>query len=99
MTRRKFIPLAGVAAGSSYLSLRGTFGGERHKELVDGPPGTSAVAIVKAKSYSEDLPSRVLEGVRACGLNVKGKRVLLKPNLVEFDSATVINTDVAVLAA
>jgi uncharacterized protein (DUF362 family) len=41
----------------------------------------------------------MLEGVRACGLDVRGKRVLLKPNLVEFDSATVINTDAAVIAA
>jgi uncharacterized protein (DUF362 family) len=41
----------------------------------------------------------MLEGVRQCGLNVRGKRVLLKPNLVEFDSATVINTDASIIAA
>ena len=41
----------------------------------------------------------MLEGVRQRGLDVRGKRVLLKPNLVEFDSATVINTDAAVIAA
>ena len=99
MTRRKFIPLAGIAAGSAYLSLRGTLRGERTGQLPEGPPGNSAVAIVRAQSYSEELASRLLEGVRACNLNVKGKRVLLKPNLVEFDPSTVINTDVAVLAA
>jgi uncharacterized protein (DUF362 family) len=57
------------------------------------------VTIIRARSYSEDLAAKMLEGVRACGLDVKGKRVLLKPNLVEFDSSTVINTDVAVLVA
>jgi uncharacterized protein (DUF362 family) len=41
----------------------------------------------------------MLRGIRECGLDVRGKRVLLKPNLVEFDAATVVNTDAAVIAA
>ncbi len=41
----------------------------------------------------------MLEGARACGLDVAGKRVLLKPNLVEFNAATAINTDPRVIAA
>jgi uncharacterized protein (DUF362 family) len=41
----------------------------------------------------------MLAGIRQCGLDPRGKRVLLKPNLVEFDSATVINTDSSVIAA
>ena len=45
------------------------------------------------------LAERMLEGMRACGLNVRGKSVLLKPNLVEFDPDTCINTNVAVIAA
>jgi uncharacterized protein (DUF362 family) len=61
------------------------------------PP--SPVAVIKAASYSDDLVSRIRSGVHACGLNVSGKSVLLKPNLVEFDQSTSINTDVAVLAA
>lgn len=95
MTRRKFIPLAGIAAGSAYLGLRG----ERTDQLSEGPRANSSVAIVRARSYSDDLASQILAGVRECGLNVTGKRVLLKPNLVEFDSATVINTDAAVIHA
>ena len=43
--------------------------------------------------------SRILEGVKQCGLDVRGQRVLLKPNLVEFDPKTCINTDVSVVAA
>lgn len=61
--------------------------------------GTSPVAVLKAKSYQEDLVSHILTGIRLCGLLVKGKRVVLKPNLVEFDAATAINTDVALVAA
>jgi uncharacterized protein (DUF362 family) len=65
--------------------------------------GSSAVAIVKAPSYSDDLAGRMLQGIRECGLDVdhsvRGKKVLLKPNLVEFDPHTCINTNVAVVAA
>jgi uncharacterized protein (DUF362 family) len=80
----------------------GTYTGmklRRPPKLPDGPPGTSPVAIIRARSYSDDLASRMLQGIRECGLDVRGKRVLLKPNLVEFDAATVINTDAAVIAA
>ena len=45
------------------------------------------MAIVKARSYSDDLVKRMLEGIRECGLDVRGLKVLLKPNLVEFDPA------------
>ena len=58
-----------------------------------------AVAVLRAASYEDDLVAKILEGAQLCGLNVRGKSVLLKPNLVEFDAATAINTDVAVLAA
>lgn len=95
MTRRQFIPLAGIAATAGYASLKL----QKPPKLPDGPPGNSAVAVIRARSYSEDLVSRMLDGVRQCGLDARGKRVLLKPNLVEFDSATVINTDASVIAA
>src|SRR5579862_8208498 len=39
------------------------------------------------------------QGIRECGLEVRGLKVLLKPNLVEFDPHTCINTDVSVVAA
>jgi uncharacterized protein (DUF362 family) len=63
------------------------------------PPGTSAVTVVKAGSYSADLVGAVIRGVKACGLDVRDKRILLKPNLVEYRQAAPVNTDVAVLAA
>ena len=95
MTRRQFLPLAGIAATAGYASLKL----QKPPKVPDGPMGNSAVSIVRARSYSEDLVSHMLAGVRQCGLDVRGKRVLLKPNLVEFDSATVINTDASIIAA
>lgn len=93
ITRRDFIPLAGAGLLAGYAGIEGA----RAK-----PPkiaGQSAVAVIKAKSYSDDLESRMIAGIQECGLDVRGKRVLLKPNLVEFDPATCINTNVAMIAA
>jgi uncharacterized protein (DUF362 family) len=59
----------------------------------------AAVAILKARSYSADLEDVILRGVEACGLQVRGLRVLLKPNLVEFDAHAPVSTHVAVVAA
>lgn len=93
MTRRDFLPIAGASLLSGYAGFAGAR--TRPRRTL----GPSAVAIVKASSYSGDLVKRMLEGVRACGLDVRGQRVLLKPNLVEFDPSTCINTDVSVVAA
>jgi len=94
ITRRDFLPVAGASLLAGYAGLKGG------KPSPRGPRASSAaVAIVKASSYFDDLASRILEGVRACGLDVTGQKVLLKPNLVEFDPATCINTNVAVIAA
>ncbi len=90
LSRRGFWPAAGAVVSSGCSS---------QPEPPHGPPGNSAVFVAKAASYTVDLTATIQRGLQACGLNVKNKRILLKPNLVEFDSATCINTNVAVLAA
>lgn len=73
---------------------------KRQEMPVEQPGGArSVVTIVKTATYTEDLVRPLLDGVRACGLDVRGKTVLLKPNLVEFDHLTAINTDAAVVNA
>lgn len=91
LSRRTFFPLAAAGAVAGYATL--------HRRQPSAPPGRSAVAIQRASSYSENLAAKILEGVKECGLDVTGQRVLLKPNLVEYDPKTAINTDVAVVAA
>lgn len=57
----------------------------------------STVAVLKASSYEHELLLLLQEGMRAAWpeaeANVRDKTVLLKPNLVEFDQNTCINTD------
>jgi uncharacterized protein (DUF362 family) len=93
MNRRGFLQAGLAGAGAAHLGCSKT------DSLPAGPPGRSAVAIFKAASYSADLLSVLRRGAGLCGLDVKGKRVLLKPNLVEFASNAAINTHVAVIAA
>jgi uncharacterized protein (DUF362 family) len=94
VNRRGFLQ-AGIAGAAA-----AQFGcGEAAPELSSGPAGQSPVAILRASSYSADLLDLMRRGAALCGLDVKGKRVLLKPNLVEFAPTTAINTHVAVVAA
>ncbi len=88
--------ISAVASGSGLIAMRNF---RDQPVLLDKPGPKAPVAILKATDYSAGLTRQILDGIRACGLEVKGKRILLKPNLVEFDKDTVINTDVAVVAA
>ena len=59
----------------------------------------SRVAILPAESYAAPLAQTVQEGLKLCAPPVQGRRVVLKPNLVEFDAAAPINTHPAVVSA
>jgi uncharacterized protein (DUF362 family) len=93
MKRREFLQAGIAGAGAAHL------GCSHPAPLPAGPPGRSAVAVFKAPSYSADLLDLMRRGAALCGLKVRGKRVLLKPNLVEFASTAAINTHLAVIAA
>jgi uncharacterized protein (DUF362 family) len=57
------------------------------------------VAVLTASGYDGPLEETVLDGLRAIGADVRGANVLLKPNLVEFDPLTSINTEPRLIAA
>jgi uncharacterized protein (DUF362 family) len=92
-TRRDFAGLAAAGSVGGYAAW------DAKRIQARRIAGKSAVAVVKAASYSDDLVQRMLQGIRECRLDVLGRRILLKPNLVEFDLNTCINTNVAVIAA
>ncbi len=84
LTRREV--LAGAAAGALAGCSR-----------THGP--APLVSIVRASSYSQDLLEPIRRLLTEHKVEVRGKRVVLKPNLVEFDPGTTINTHPAVVAA
>lgn len=59
----------------------------------------SKVAVLQALRYDLSLREIITKGVKLCGLEVRGKTIVLKPNLVEFDPDGVINTNPLVIEA
>jgi len=59
----------------------------------------SRVIIRRASSYQQDLEAIILESLGQFQMQVRGKTVLLKPNLVGFDPLGIMNTHPAVIAA
>lgn len=87
--------VAVAAGGAIAAGLRFTSGNEAGMR--------ANVFIGKAASYSDELVRLIRDGLHAVGMSdseIKGKRILLKPNLVETARGqTHINTNPAVVAA
>jgi uncharacterized protein (DUF362 family) len=94
LTRRDF--LAGAVAAPLLASACG------RKPPFDASafavPAESAVALLPAVSYSVDFADLILRGLRELRVDVRGKRVFLKPNMVEYEPGTAINTNPLVVA-
>jgi uncharacterized protein (DUF362 family) len=97
MNRREFIRTSAVA--SLYPFLGACDEGVRWEQSAYVKPKSSRVAVMAASSYGKGLRDTILRGIKLFGLDVTDKRVLLKPNLVEFDPKGVINTHPAVVEA
>jgi len=96
-SRRKFLGAALGAAGAGYAyTLR--VSRDNAAPLPQNWP-VSRVSIVKAPAYDNRVYDTVYRMVAEHRLKLRGKRVVLKPNLVEFDADTVINTHPVVVHA
>lgn len=96
MNRREFIKVSALASVSSLLGCRPSVYWDR---AAYRKRATSRVAILEAKSYQSSLEDIICRGIDLFKLDLKGKRIVLKPNLVEFDPKGVINTHPAVIEA
>jgi uncharacterized protein (DUF362 family) len=56
------------------------------------PRSPSLVSVTRAPAYSQNIYDTVRRILAEHKLQVRGRRVLLKPNLVEFEPGTTINT-------
>jgi uncharacterized protein (DUF362 family) len=97
MDRRDFLKAAAAASLSPLLSACEQE--VRWTKAAYIKPKHSQVAILAAENYGKSLRDTILRGIQMCRVDVRGKRILLKPNLVEFDPKGVINTHPAVIEA
>lgn len=98
--RRDFLKVtAAAAAAASVPACRTEDERPRWSSDAIRKPESSRVAILSAESYESDLREIVTSGFRLFPLDVNGKRVVLKPNLVEFDPHGVINTNPVLIGA
>ena len=77
----------GLAVGASTTALL-----NRPKYRVTRRRPRSRVAILRAESYSHNLESILHSGLELFHLDLRGKTVLLKPNLVDYIAGNHINT-------
>jgi uncharacterized protein (DUF362 family) len=101
--RRTFLAgaaVAGVAAVGAGAVLRTVRRADERWDVgAFAPPGDARVAVVPATTYDHGLEAVVRDGLEAIGADVAGANVVLKPNFVEYDVGTAINTDPRLVAA
>jgi uncharacterized protein (DUF362 family) len=61
-------------------------------------PAQSDVCLFPASTYHADFAGLIRNGLADLDIDVRGRTVLLKPNLVEYESGSVINTNPLVVA-
>src|SRR5436309_8875867 len=93
MNRRDWL-IASAAVTGTAMTMR-----LHRKYYRDLRPKRSRVAILRTDEYSDKLDGLVYEGLRLFNLNVRGKSVLLKPNIVEYIPGKPVNTDAKLIGA
>lgn len=98
LNRRQFL-IGSCAAALTPLILRRCSQSSPWEETAYRKQNRSQVAILPAWSYDIPLKETILQGIKMFQLDLRGKSIVLKPNLVEYDPAGVINTHPAVISA
>ncbi len=94
-TRRDF--LIGSAALAAGTTVTAPFPLPKYHS--DRRPERSRVGILNAQQYSQQLDQILAAGLRLFPINVRGKTVLLKPNLVDYIPGNAINTHPSLVLA
>ena len=95
ISRRDLLKALPVAALAGAAACRGP---RPYDPARFAHPATSTVALLPASHYDLDLSDVVGRGLAILKMDVRGKRVLLKPNMVEYAPERVINTHPALVA-
>jgi uncharacterized protein (DUF362 family) len=94
MNRRDLLVASAAVTGAALTARL-----QRRKYTRDFRPPSSRIVVLPADQYSNKLDQLVYEGIRLFNLNVRGKSVLLKPNLVEYIPEKPVNTDTQLIGA
>ncbi len=88
LTRRAFLGTAVLPLVAAAACNRRPYDARNFHTLDRSP-----VALLPAASYDVDFSRLIGLGLSDLGVDVRGKRVFLKPNMVEYEAGTAINTD------
>src|SRR2546422_1308713 len=94
MNRRDWLVASAAVTGSAL-----TMQSRRRKYSRDLRPTTSRIATFHADQYSDKFDQLVFDALRPFNLDVRGKSVLLKPNIVEYVPGRPVNTDAQLVGA
>lgn len=95
LSRRDFVVGAAALAAGSFVTAP-FFLPKYHSPRL---PKRSRVAILNIDSYSGDIDQLLHHGLQQFAIDVRGKRVVLKPNLVDYLPGDAINTHPSVVLA
>jgi uncharacterized protein (DUF362 family) len=93
ITRRAFLAVPAAAA----VACRGRSDRPFLQSAFTVAP-RSAVALLAAATYEVDFADLIFRGLSELGVDVAGRSVLLKPNIVEYETTQAINTHPLVVA-
>lgn len=94
LSRREFLGVLAVPVVASACA-RGEVPFDRSAFQL---PTRSDVALLHAGAYDVDFADLIGRGLRELSFDVRGRRVFLKPNMVEYEPGTAINTHPLVVA-
>lgn len=93
--RRTFLSIVPAAAAAAAVACRQP---PRYDARAFTLPPYSEVALLEAARYDGNLSDVITRGLALLRMDVRGKRVLLKPNMVEYEHGTVVNTNPQLIA-
>ncbi len=91
--------LKGAAAALAAPALARCGAGEPWSAEAYAKPARSSVAVLRADAYDGRLADLLRRGLELFDLKLAGRRVVLKPNFVEFDPMGAVNTHPTLIAA
>ena len=94
MNRRDWMSISAAVGGGALVWSR-----RQRMFEEDLRPLRSRVAVLRADAYSENLDQLLFDGIRLFNLGLRGRSVLLKPNLVEYIPGKPVNTDPRLVGA